>query len=96
MKDSHLTLRVPAAVSRLLERMALSRGIPKSQLVREALARYVSPAQSSNESVRKVTAAELAVRWSSLPSITAEEARVMATDIETARGELSAPMDPWE
>jgi predicted transcriptional regulator len=95
MKDSHLTLRLPAAVARVLERMARARAVPKSELVREALARYVSSGQSSSEAVRKVTAAELAARWSSLPGMTSDEARAMAADIEMARKELAPPVDPW-
>lgn len=42
MKDDQLTLRVPHALARALERRARERDTPKSQLVREALERYLA------------------------------------------------------
>lgn len=42
MKDDQLTLRVPAALARALARRAKARDVPKSQLVREALERYLA------------------------------------------------------
>ena len=46
--DDQLTLRIPAALARGLTRRARERGVPKSQLVREALRRYL--AEGSAES----------------------------------------------
>ena len=54
--DDQLTLRIPAALARGPTRRARERGVPKSQLVREALRGYLaagaaeSPDSSSTES----------------------------------------------
>ncbi len=40
--DSQLTLRLPRELARELSRRARARGVAKSQLVREAVARYIS------------------------------------------------------
>ncbi len=42
MKDDQLTLRVPGPLARALARRARERDVPKSQLVREALERYLA------------------------------------------------------
>ena len=42
MKDDQLTLRVPGDLARALARRARERDVPKSQLVREALERYLA------------------------------------------------------
>ncbi len=46
MKDDQLTLRVPGQLARALERRARERDVPKSQLVREALERYLADTPS--------------------------------------------------
>ena len=47
MKDSQLTLRLPRDLERALSRRARERGVPKSQLVREALQAYLAaPAET--------------------------------------------------
>lgn len=43
MKRSHLTLRLSPDLARALDRWARAQGVPKSQLVREAVARYLAP-----------------------------------------------------
>ena len=40
--DEQLTVRIPRDLARALARRAKARGVPKSQLVREAVARYVT------------------------------------------------------
>lgn len=40
--DSQITLRLPRDLARALSRRAKDRGVPKSQLVREAVARYIA------------------------------------------------------
>lgn len=42
MKDDQITLRLPRALSRALGRRARERGVPKSQLAREALEAYLA------------------------------------------------------
>lgn len=42
MKDSQLTLRLPRDLQRALARRARERGVPKSQVVREALQAYLA------------------------------------------------------
>jgi predicted transcriptional regulator len=40
--ENQLTLRLPPALGRALARQARARGVPRSQLVREAVARYLA------------------------------------------------------
>jgi metal-responsive CopG/Arc/MetJ family transcriptional regulator len=50
MKDAQITLRIPKELARVLSRKAKARGVPKSQLVREAVQKYVAePEQESDE-----------------------------------------------
>lgn len=46
MKDDQLTLRVPGQLARSLARRARERDVPKSQIIREALERYLADAPS--------------------------------------------------
>jgi hypothetical protein len=48
MKDDQLTLRLPRELSRALDRRARERGVPKSQLVREALQAYLAGAPTED------------------------------------------------
>ncbi len=43
--DSQITLRLPRDLARALARRAKERRVPKSQLVREAVAQYLAPAE---------------------------------------------------
>lgn len=95
MKDSHLTLRLPADLARVLARWARSRGVPKSQLVREAVARYLAPSSAPAERPPRVTARTLAERWAALPRLTPEEARDLEADIAAARAALPPGRTPW-
>jgi len=95
MKDSHLTLRLPAELARALARWARGRGVPKSQLVREAVARYLGPDAPPSERPARVTARALAGRWAELPSLTPEEARDLEADLAAARKALPKVRPPW-
>jgi Ribbon-helix-helix protein, copG family len=95
MKDSHLTLRIPADLARALARWAKSRGVPKSQLVREAVARYLAPSSPPAERPPSVTARTFAGHWASLPRLTPEEACDLETDIAAARAGLPPVRTPW-
>ena len=59
MNKAHLTLRLPADLARSLARWARVRGVPKSQVAREAVARYLAP--TSEERSPPFTAGDLAV-----------------------------------
>ena len=97
MKADHLTLRLPRELARALSRWARERGIPKSQLVREAVARYLAPADGGAEPPAKiVTATGLAVRWPQLPRLTPDEATAFNRDIARAREALPEARDAWE
>ena len=96
MQDSHLTLRLPADLARALARWARSRGVPKSQLVREAVARYFAPSTAPAERPPQVTARSLAERWPTMPRLTPEEARGLEADIAAARVALPPARPQWE
>jgi predicted transcriptional regulator len=93
MKNSHLTLRLPADLARALARWARARGVPKSLVVREAVTRYLNPAAAVTS---PVTAGELAIKWPLLPRLTREEADSLDADIVAARRELPPLAAPWE
>ena len=95
MKDSHLTLRLPADLARALARLARGRRLPKSQLVREAVARYLAAASAPAERPPRVTARTFAERWAALPRLTPDEARDLEADIAAARAALPPVRAPW-
>jgi hypothetical protein len=96
MKDDHLTLRLPRDLARALARCARERGVPKSQLAREAVASYLAPAGGTpGPSAQAVTAAALAARWPLLPRLTADEAAGLDEDVESARKALPDARPPW-
>jgi hypothetical protein len=95
MKDSHLTLRLPAALARALARWATAHGVPKSQVAREAVARYL--VGSGGETATPVLSArDLARYWATLPRLLPEEADSFAADIAAGRDALPPVMTPWE
>lgn len=96
MKDSHLTLRLPAALARLLARSARARGVPKSQLAREAVGRYLNPLADEAPSGTGLTGDELSRRWKTLPRLAPGEADGFRRDIEAARAELPPVPKSWE
>ena len=95
MKDGHLTLRIPGDLARALYRWARERGVPKSQLAREAVTRYLSPDPTSDLPARIVSATELAERWVHLPRLTPEEAAALAFDLDAAHRSLPDVDAPW-
>jgi hypothetical protein len=95
MKDSHLTLRLPADLARALARLARGRRLPKSQLVREAVTRYLAPSSAPAERPPRVTARTFAERWATLPRLTPEEAANLEADIAAARAALPPARAPW-
>lgn len=94
MKSSHLTLRLPAELARALTRWARAHGVPKSQVAREAVTRYLLPVSAVPTPV--FTAGDLAGRWAVLPRLSPEEAEALGTDIELGRGALLPVRAAWE
>jgi hypothetical protein len=94
MKDSHLTLRLPAALAQALARWARARGVAKSAVAREAVARYL--AEPAGEPARRVTGRELALRWPDIPRLDPADAAEVAAEIERGRTELPVPPPAWE
>jgi ribbon-helix-helix CopG family protein len=95
MNHTHITLRLPDDLAKSLSRRARARNVPKSQIVREAVANYLIGAPLRPEP-RMVTALELAARWPAVPHLTPAEAASMAADIEGGRIALPLPAVPWE
>jgi predicted transcriptional regulator len=95
MKDAHLTLRLPAGLARLLARAAAARGVPKSQVARDAVARYLA-AGTTDTPPPGLAARELARRWVTLPHLQPDEAAGLAEAIEAARTALPSPTPAWE
>lgn len=96
MKDSHLTLRLPAGLARLLTRWASAHGIPKSQVAREAVARYLAGPGTDPPSAPGLTARDLAGRWATLPRLLPEEAASLGAEIAAGRAVLPPMATPWE
>lgn len=95
MKDEHLTLRLPRDLARALSRWAREHGMPKSQVVREAVTRYCLPGVPEMPA-STVTAASFVARWAALPRLAPEEAIAFEADIDAARRELPGAPDTWE
>lgn len=96
MKDSHLTLRLPANLGDALEARAIHDRTAKSQVVREAVIRYLAGDGVVRPEPRQVTASELAARWPALPHLTPEDAASFADDIAVTGDALPIPESPWE
>ena len=96
MKDAHLTLRLPAGLARLLARAAAARGVPKSQVARDAVARYLAAGGAHEARPNGLAARELARRWLALPHLHPDEAAGLAEAIEAARTALPPPAPAWE
>ncbi len=95
MKAAALTLRLSVELARSLGRIARAQGIPKSQVVREAVARYLAPSGSAVES-SVLTASMLAARWKEIPRLTPEESSEFHDDITAARKKMRLPATAWE
>ena len=94
MKDSHLTLRIPADLARALRLWARAHGVPKSQVARDAVARYLAPTSAAR--TPPFTAGDLADRWALLPRLTPHEAEALGADIASSRGALLPVRAAWE
>jgi len=94
MKDTYLTLRLPRALARALAQWSRTHGVPKSAMVREAVAAYMAPPAPAPETV--VTAGELATRWGTLPRLAPGDAAAFERDIAASRGALPPPKSAWD
>ena len=95
MKNSHLTLRLPADLARALDRRAGERDTGRSQLVREAVTAYLA-GTAAPAARPTLSGLELARRWRTLPHLTADEAAALASDIAAGRRRLPPPADRWK
>ena len=95
MKD-YLALRLPTELARALTRWARTRDVPKSAIVREAVARYLAPTAPPEGHTRRVTGRELAARWATMPHLTPREAQDLAADVAAAREALPPMHVAWE
>ncbi len=95
MKDSHLTVRLPEEMSAALARYADARGLARSQVVREAVADYLTTTPPSAVP-HGVSSRELARRWASLPRLTAAEATEFANEIEFDRTSMPPVEATWD
>lgn len=93
---AHLTLRLPVELARALARKARALGIPKSQMVREAVALYLVPEAREHRAERHLSAKELAARWRSIPRLSPDETDAFARDLEAGRDVLPPIRSPWE
>src|SRR3989304_7972620 len=91
--NDYLTLRLPTELARALTRWARTRDVPKSAIVREAVARYLAPTAPPEGHTRRVTGRELAARWATMPHLTPREAQDLAADVAAARA--GPPPPPW-
>ncbi len=96
MKDSHLTLRLPADLAAALDRRAGERDLGRSQLVREAVRAYLAGAAATSSAHIMRSGRELAERWAALPRLGHDEAAALGDDIVAARRALPAPEDAWK
>jgi hypothetical protein len=94
MKDSHITLRIPADLVRALAGRARAGGVAKSHVVREAVAAYLSGLHAPARPT--LTALDLASRWPSLPRLAPKEAFALARDLAAARKALPPPASSWD
>lgn len=95
MKDAHLTLRLPADLGEALDARAALDRTAKSQVVREAVVRYLARDVPARPEQRRVTARALAEGWERLPHLTPEDAVDFAEDLTGAGDAMPLPESPW-
>ena len=95
MQNAHINLRLPSDLANELTRVADARGIPKSGLVREAVAHYLVAGKQRPEAPT-LLAGEFARIWDALPHLTMAEAENLDADTCRAREALPPLVDPWE
>lgn len=96
MKNTHLTLRLPAELARALARLAREQEVPRSKVVREAVAAYMGAPAASSVGALVVTARDLLTRWPAVPKLDPADAEAFAADVEAARRDLPPASSPWE
>lgn len=96
MKDAHLTLRLPADLVEALDARAAQDRTAKSQVVRDAVVRYLTQDRPAHPEPRQVTARELAAKWQALPHLTPEDAAAFEADIARTSELMPLPESPWE
>lgn len=99
MKDAHLALRLAADVAAALEARAARESRSKSQVVREAVARYLEGhAPGGPTSPPALTAGQLADAWAALPRLPQDDILRFEADVAAARSDLPPPPDPdqWD
>ncbi|MBA3341706.1 MAG: hypothetical protein H0T48_07710 [Gemmatimonadaceae bacterium] len=96
MMGSHITLRLSLKLATVLARRARQLALPKSQLVRDAVNRYLSQGAVPPDSTRSLTAAELAERWKGMPRLTPKEASDLEADLAASHRRLPPAPTPWE
>lgn len=94
MKDSLLSVRIPAELADALDARGAERGVGRSVMVREAVATYLTSHPSPAHVVPMPVAAFLEV-WKTAPRLTADEATSYAADLRAARAALPPLEDPW-
>jgi len=95
MKNAALTLRLSVDLAKSLGRFARARGIPRSQVVREAVARYLAPSGPAVQ-LPVMTASMLAARWKEIPGLTPDELSEFHDDITAGRKKMRLPATAWE
>lgn len=95
MQTAAITLRISVELAKNLGKIARGRGVPKSQVVREAVARYLAPASPETRTPR-LTASALASRWKDVPRLTPDEASEFSKDVEAARKVLPTLRPKWK
>jgi len=94
MDDAHLSLRLPGDLASALDRLAETRGVGKSKLVREAVGQYLT-GNTAPEDATPLLAADFRKVWDALPHLSVDEATAFDTDVQQARAALAPPDDPW-
>lgn len=94
MDDAHFSLRLPADLASSLDRIAESRGVGKSKLVREAVSQYLTGG-AARDDAPPLLAADFRRVWDALPHLSVDEATAFETDVQQARAALALPDDPW-
>lgn len=95
MEPTHITLRIPDDMAVALASRARARDLPRSQVVREALALYLS-AGPTRSAPPLTTASDFAARWANLPRLTPAEVTDLESDITASRDALPKTRAPWE
>lgn len=96
MKQTHLTVRLSEELAKGLARWAKARGVPKSQVARDAVARYVGMPDGMQPADRSLSGSEIALRWRTVPRLTMKEATALEADIDASRALLPPIPVPWE